>query len=812
MQGEIQPSTFQPTDGRGNLGQLGGSDPASNNPQPPQELSGMSGWLRTRFEECAAERLLAEQEWVRTLWQYLGRYDDTPSWDEAQRTQQQSSRAYIRLTRTKVRSTDARMMDILFPGGIDKNWAIDPTAEPTLPAAVMQQVHLKAAADALDKLNAGLESQSEDDRLALLVAGKPPPQVQQLFQALQQGQIPPELVLSPEDEDMAILAEAKRRAGRMSCLIDSQLDAGHYREEVRKVVHSGNLYGTGWLKGPLAEQHADTVWTHQPDPQGGPGAWVIEKNVTFRPSFSFVPVWDLYPDSLDVYAVAQMEGMFQRYVMTRAQVRKLGRRAGFNRGAIEDYLTSHPNGDSKNFRFFENELRLLKKEDRGTLNQGRQRRYEVLEWTGYVDGAWLQRVGVELPDEVLPEDDSQPQPEPEGQDAPQGAPIQPSGSSDGQDARRPPQDPEVEELAGDEQPDGPVAEYKANIWLLGNEVIKASLMPYDDDTIDVYHRYVFEESDTGILGIGIPEIMRDPQRMFNAAIRAMLDNMGLSSGPMYDVNVDLLEPSELANVEDIHPRRVWLRKGFGQDATSPAIRAIQVDSRVNEFKTVAELSLDLADEATSLPRYVTGNEQVQGAGQTAHGLSMLMGQANLALKEPVANFDDGITKPFIRGLYHWNMQFATDDDVKGDFEVSARASNSLVVKEIQSRNLDMFAATTANPLDDPWIKRGELNRERAKAHDLDPDKLVFSEKEHAHQVMQAQQAAAQAQAQQAQSQQDAAANANNAKKNQPPAQAGGAPPGAAPGSQSGTSPPGPPSISSNTSGNLVPLRAAQPLQ
>jgi hypothetical protein len=107
-----------------------------------------------------------------------------------------------------------------------------------------------------------------------------------------------------------------------------------------------------------------------------------------------------------------------------------------------------------------------------------------------------------------------------------------------------------------------------------------------------------------------------------------------------------------------------------------------------------------------------------GAAATKGGLSMLMGAANIMIKDLISSWDEGVTRPFIAALYRWNMQFNPDNSIKGDYDVKARGSASLVAREVRAAQLDNFSQMTANPLDAPYIKRDALLRQRAEANEL----------------------------------------------------------------------------------------------
>jgi len=153
-----------------------------------------------------------------------------------------------------------------------------------------------------------------------------------------------------------------------------------------------------------------------------------------------------------------------------------------------------------------------------------------------------------------------------------------------------------------------------------------------------------------------------------------------------------------------------------------------VQSYVEQNLNMARQFKDWGDEVSLAPSYTYGTPG-QGVAKTVGGLSMLMGQSNVSLKDLVKNWDDGISVPFITGMYDWNMQFNADDTIKGAYNVIAKGATSLVAKELHSNALNAFAASANNPFDAPYLKRANLLRERAKALDLKVDDIVMTNEE-----------------------------------------------------------------------------------
>jgi len=574
-------------------------------------LTSLGKKLRMEFNNAAMLRREREREWLKDLRQYKGIYDP----EVMAKIPKNRSKAFYRITRSKVKSADARLLELLFPAG-DKNYTINATPVPELDRNLLA-----------NEINAIIRRDGMLDDKALLAATN---------------------------------AIAKERAEKMAEAIDDQLKEGNYEAICRAVISSGHKFGTGVLKGPMVEVIADPRWRKNPD-----GSFTMQDVEKHKPWFSDVPIWNIYPDPYAT-TLEECDYIFERHVMTKHDLRRLSKRKGFDRDAILEYVSMHPKGDVSKLLEHEAELRNVSKDDQ-TSTSGK---YEVLERWGVIDGIYLREAGIDIPDEAVN------------------------------------------------------LEFESQIWVLGDRIIR--VMPNATaQGSRPYKFYYFEKDETSIWGEGIPSVMRDAQVLANAAVRVMIDNAAMSSGPIIEGNSALLEEEE--DPSEVYPFRFYFRSGG--DPASPAIRVYSIPNNTAEILSMLKFFMDMSDEVTALPRYTYGQVPKGGASETMGGLSMLMGQANITLKDMAKNFDDGITVPFIRDMYHWNMQFSTREDIKGDFEVIARGSTSLIAKEVRNQALTNFAMSTANPIDAPFIKRDELNRQRARALDIGVDELVKSKEE-----------------------------------------------------------------------------------
>ena len=125
-----------------------------------------------------------------------------------------------------------------------------------------------------------------------------------------------------------------------------------------------------------------------------------------------------------------------------------------------------------------------------------------------------------------------------------------------------------------------------------------------------------------------------------------------------------------------------------------------------------------------MPSFAHGQTGVSGVGRTASGISMLMGAASGSIKTVIKNVDDYLLKPLGEGLFRFNMQFNFNPEIKGDLEVIARGTESLMANEVRSQRLMQFLQVASNPALAPFAKFNYIVREIAKSMDLDPTKVT----------------------------------------------------------------------------------------
>ena len=260
-------------------------------------------------------------------------------------------------------------------------------------------------------------------------------------------------------------------------------------------------------------------------------------------------------------------------------------------------------------------------------------------------------------------------------------------------------------------------ELQANIWVCNGRLLRAVLNPFKPSTIP-YMASPYELNPYSFFGVGLAENMDDTQTLMNGFMRMAVDNAVLSGNLLIEVDETNLVPGQDLSV---YPGKVFRRQG---GAPGQAIFGTKFPNVSNENLQLFDKARVLADESTGLPSFSHGQTGVQGVGRTASGISMLMNAASGSIKTVIKNVDDYLLKPLGEGLFRFNMQFDFDPAIRGDLEVKARGTESLMANEVRSQRLMQFLQTASNPALAPFAKFQYIIREIAKAMDLDPDKVT----------------------------------------------------------------------------------------
>ena len=454
--------------------------------------------------------------------------------------------------------------------------------------------------------------------------------------------------------------ETDRRVENMHQAILDQSKESNLEQKMKDAIMEQVIFGTGAMKAGTLKVEKDHMY--MTNEEGVPELFIEEYPM---PEMEAVSIFDLYPDP-HATSVNDMRDIFRRHIISRTEFNALKDYPGFNVDLINECIEMNPEGNHDEAQHEIDRRNIANVNDSNTNTE----KFEVLEFWGSLNGYDLQDAGIEFGEE-----------------------------------------------------DDLSMEYDANIWIVSGKVIKAQLNPLPGGVIP-YFIFPYEKNPHAFWGTGVPRMMRDSQATMNAATRIYLDNVALSSGPMVEVNTDIMASGE--DPTELYPWRVFLREGG--DGNQPMVRFYQPQSNSPALVSVIELFRRFADETTALPSYTHGQTQ-SSLNRTATGISILMSNANIVLKSVIKNIDDFLTQPMIRSLYDWNMTWNQDKNVKSDMRIIAKGSTALIQKEVQSQRLLQFLSLINNPIDAQMVDREKLLTDIAKSLDIDPDEVIKSQEE-----------------------------------------------------------------------------------
>jgi hypothetical protein len=463
--------------------------------------------------------------------------------------------------------------------------------------------------------------------------------------------------------DKEIRKRAKEAAQKMKQKIADQFAEGGWQEAFEDVIPD-IVEMTGILKGPVINKKASLKTELNPIT----GKWdplVVEE---ILPNYERRSPLNIYPgpDSCDID-----DGyLFDLVSMTPKQVTELIGLEGFNEEAVRTVIQQYRAGGLKLWTGIESERALVEDKNTSLIYQGEK--IDCLNFWGTAPGYMLQDWGMSTED--VPDRD---------------------------------------------------LEYDICAWKIGPYIIKAMINPHPLGK-KPYAKTSFIEVADSFWGRGIPHLLKDIQNIVNAIARALVNNVGIASGPLVEMDSDRVAAG---TSPALWPWKVvW--STTDQMKATPAVRyympKLISDSLINLF----EFFLKLADEWSFIPRYAHGDQSVGGAGKTASGLSMLMSSSARGIESITKNVDKLISTTVNRTHEHNLIYESHDIRLMGDMKIVSKGVASIIAKEQMAVRRGEFMDKTMNDIDMAIIGlpgRKELLKEAAKGLDMDVDRIIQDE-------------------------------------------------------------------------------------
>ncbi len=270
-------------------------------------------------------------------------------------------------------------------------------------------------------------------------------------------------------------------------------------------------------------------------------------------------------------------------------------------------------------------------------------------------------------------------------------------------------------------------DYNIQAWVIGTHVIKAHLSPSPRQR-HPYFLTSFEKVPGTPVGNGLTDLLADPQEVANATLRSLVNNLSIASGPQVVINDDRLAPEE--NGEDMYPWKRWHVRNdpVGNNSQQP-ISFFMPQMFAQQLIQVFQEFVSIADDVSAIPKYV-GGQAGGGAGRTASGLAMLMGNASKILQTVSANIDRDVVEQAMLQLF--DLLMLTDDSglLTGEEKISVQGVSVAIQRETLRQRQIEFLTATNNPTDQHIVGlkgRAAVLRAVSTTIGMDGEEIVPSE-------------------------------------------------------------------------------------
>lgn len=479
-----------------------------------------------------------------------------------------------------------------------------------------------------------------------------------------------QLLTNMRDEALVQLRdEAVKKAHRMEEKMEDQLLQGGFLKAINEFIDDIATFPTAFLKGPIVRRKPRLKWVANPT---DPTSYMPQYEDEIVTEWERVSPFDMYPHP-SMNDVNDGLPLIQRHRLTRVQLNEMIGVEGYDDNAIRAVLEDYGKGGLREWLMVDASKAQVEGRNTVYAMMNTEGTIDTLQFFGPVQGKMLKEWGLteeEIPDETR--------------------------------------------------------DYHCEVWLIGHWVIKATLN-YDPLGRKPYYATSYEKVPGVFWGNCVVDLCFDSQKMCNAAARALANNMGIASGPQAYVNVDRLPPGE--DITEMYPWKIWQTTSSSTGSTEKPVDFFQPQSNAQELMAIFQHYSVRADEDTGIPRYMTGESPSGGAGRTASGLSMLLGNASKTIKQVVSNIDVDVIKPLLERLYDWNMQWSDDPELKGDVQIVTRGATSIMLKEsAQIRRTEFLNIVASSPVLSQIVGMegiATLLREAAKTLDMpNVDRIV----------------------------------------------------------------------------------------
>ncbi len=276
----------------------------------------------------------------------------------------------------------------------------------------------------------------------------------------------------------------------------------------------------------------------------------------------------------------------------------------------------------------------------------------------------------------------------------------------------------------EELPEG-VDEVQAIVTIVNDRVIRATLPMLQSERLP-YRVFNWRRRAGHWAGVGVAEQIKTPQKIVNAATRAMMNNAGMSAGSQIVSIAGALTPAD--NNNKVTPdKQWWLDPASGIDDVRKAFAAFEWPNKTPQLMSVVEYGFKLAEEHSSIP-LITQGQSGKTTPDTFGGQQLQDNNANQLLRDVGFGLNDTVTTPMVDDFYEWLLlDPEVPDDEKGDFQVDTSGALAIIEKALQDQFIPQLVAASKDPAYD--LHPGRCMEALLRSKRLSPAQFQLTESE-----------------------------------------------------------------------------------
>jgi hypothetical protein len=285
------------------------------------------------------------------------------------------------------------------------------------------------------------------------------------------------------------------------------------------------------------------------------------------------------------------------------------------------------------------------------------------------------------------------------------------------------------------------------LYMINGYVVNAGLIDNIGYQRRPIYRCVFEGSEEQYYGVGIAKNNEPHQKVTNGVFRVMTEGKGLAMLGM--LAIDRYKFRNGSKFKLSGGMVLDFNDGLSPEDKRTAIQQIKFDDVTRGATELLAISQQMSQEDSGVTKYNMGTD-ANYLNDTATGISLILKQANLPLREVMLHIDEMWIIPMVESLIEWNLTNLTPEVVEAKFgkekaaywaaikefgnvdflQFEAVGTSTYLAKEVLFNKLTGFLGIIGtSPELASYVKLEELIREIWRASEVGKADIVLSDDE-----------------------------------------------------------------------------------